>query len=92
MTTANVLPPTRGALHLADVATRLTMLGVACNRCPRTGRLRIDRLVADYGLEFELPTLRRLLANDCPRWRSHSITDLCGIHFAGLAKLFVANS
>jgi hypothetical protein len=36
-----------GVVLLGAVAARLTVLDVACNRCDRRGRLRIDRLLAE---------------------------------------------
>ena len=31
----------------------IPMLEVACNRCERRGRLRIERLIAEYGPGYE---------------------------------------
>jgi hypothetical protein len=47
---------------LGQVAARLTMLDVACNRCDRRGRLRADRLLAEHGPDLPMPKLRRIIA------------------------------
>jgi hypothetical protein len=49
---------------LGQVAARLTMLDVACNRCDRRGRLRLDRLLAGYKAQpsaKQIDIRRRLL-------------------------------
>jgi hypothetical protein len=38
-----------GALRLGALRGRLTMLEGACSRCERRGRLRLDKLLAEYG-------------------------------------------
>jgi hypothetical protein len=35
--------------------------------CERRGRLRVSRLIEQYGADMRLPELRYLLAADCPR-------------------------
>jgi hypothetical protein len=45
------LPPS-GVVTLGEVAARLPVLEVACNRCDRRGRLRTDRLVAEHARGF----------------------------------------
>jgi hypothetical protein len=37
-----------GVVTLGQIAARLTMLDVACNRCDRRGRLWTDRLLARH--------------------------------------------
>jgi hypothetical protein len=51
------------------------------------GRLRIARLIAEYG---DPPDLRRLIASDCPRMRDPhvSIYERCGVHFPELPQWF----
>ena len=76
-----------GVVTLGQVAARLPMLEVACNRCERHGRLHMSRLLATYGPGLPMPELRRILAADCPRMIAGHIHDVCGIHFPGLAGL-----
>ncbi len=41
------------------------MLEVRCGNCTRQGRLRIDKLIDEYGRDMSLPDLRVILAGDC---------------------------
>jgi hypothetical protein len=38
---------------------RLPLFEIACNRCDRRGRLRIDRLLAEHGADMPMPDLLR---------------------------------
>ena len=62
------------------------MLEIACRRCERRGRLRVDRLIEQHG-DAELPELRLTLAGDCPRAAIVSISDQCDIYFPGLGAV-----
>ncbi len=53
------------SLSLDDVSRRFDMLEVRCGLCTRRGRLRIDKLIDEYGREMSLPDLRTILAGDC---------------------------
>ena len=81
-----------GVITLGEMrATGMTMLEVACRRCERRGRLRIERLIAEHGTG--VLDLCAIVAADCPRMqnRSASIHDLCGVHFPELPKWFLQN-
>jgi hypothetical protein len=58
---------------------KLTMLEVACRRCERRGRLRIERLIAEHG--SGVLDLRAIIAADCPHMRNlaASMYDRCGV-------------
>jgi hypothetical protein len=47
-----ILMPSGGSLTLADVAARTETLAVACSRCDRAGRYRLDRLIERHGAAF----------------------------------------
>ncbi len=83
---ANSAP--RSFLILAGIAGRTEHLSVACNRCDRRGRLRIDRLLAEYGPALPIPELRRIVAADCPKMQTGQVHDVCGAHFPELPGLF----
>lgn len=76
-----------GVVTLGQVAARLDYLDVGCSRCDRTGRLRLDRLTAEYGPDMPMPTLGRLLAADCPRLIADRMHDVCGWRFPQLSRL-----
>ena len=76
-------------MTLGEMADKgMTMLEVACRKCPRRGRLSIARLIAEHGREEG--NLRALIAHDCPRMREPqpSIYDLCGVMFPELPRWF----
>lgn len=73
-----------GALTLGDLRGRLDYLDVACSRCDRRGRYRVDRLIADHGAGKGLPDLAAELASDCPR-RENVLRERCQVRFPGLA-------
>jgi hypothetical protein len=54
-----------GVITLGEMrAKRMVMLDVACRRCERRGRLRIERLIAEHG--SGVLDLRAVIAADCP--------------------------
>jgi hypothetical protein len=55
-------------------------------------RLRLERLIARQGPGRILPTLRTILAGDCPQAGSGSIYDQCQVHFPQLPVLFRGNA
>jgi hypothetical protein len=44
-----------GSLKLGALVGRLTTLEVACARCERRGRLRLDKLIAEHGRRSRCP-------------------------------------
>lgn len=76
---------TTGIVLLGQVASRLPVIDVACNRCDRRGQLRTDRLVAEHGASLSVPALLRIIAADCPRMQAAQIHDVCGVHLPQLS-------
>jgi hypothetical protein len=70
-------------------AARTDSITVVCRLCPRIGRRRTDRLLAEHGPHMRMPDLLRLLAAGCPRLDSTNITDRCDVHCPDLGKLFL---
>jgi hypothetical protein len=81
-----------GAITLADVAERSDVLAVACTRCERAGRYRLDTLIITHGRHCGIPSLLARLSADCPKRRSVSTYDLCGIHAPELSALFMGRT
>jgi hypothetical protein len=77
-----------GAITLAQVAQRTEVLAVACSRCDRVGRYRLDTLIAQHGPRFGIPALLRSLSADCPKRKSVSVYDLCGVNCPDMSALF----
>jgi hypothetical protein len=74
-----------GVILLGQVASWLSVIDVACNRCDRRGRLQTTRLVAEHGAEMLVPELLRIIAADCPRTKTAH--DVCGVHLPQLPRL-----
>jgi hypothetical protein len=62
-------------ITLGDMAAKgITMLEVACRKCPRRGRLSIARLIAEHGRE-DYGDLRQIIAHDCPKMQNRHRTS-----------------
>lgn len=57
------------------------MIGIACRKCNRRGRLHTATPLACYAAELQMPDLLPLLAKGCPRLDSVSIQDRCGAYY-----------
>jgi hypothetical protein len=51
-----------GVVLLGQVAARLSVLEVVCNRCDRHGQLHTSRLLAEHGPSLPMPDLRFIIA------------------------------
>lgn len=72
----------KAVVTLTDLTT--LMLEVACRRCERKGRLRVSRLIAEYG-DIGLPELGSKLSEGCPKRESLPEHGRCSIYFTDLA-------
>ena len=52
----------RQAVTLGDLVARLERLEVRCTRCPRHGRVKLAKLIAEYGVDLPMPDLAVRLA------------------------------
>jgi hypothetical protein len=78
-----------GAITLGDFAAKTPTLNIACTRCERGGRVRLGPLIALHGSRCGIPTLLRLLSEDCEKRQLVSAYDLCGVHCPDLPGLFL---
>ena len=76
-----------GSLSLDDVRKRFAMLEVRCGNCPRSGRLRIDKLIDEHGRDMSLPDLRAILAADCEHVTAARRKDQCQVFYPQLREL-----
>ncbi len=76
-----------GSLSLDDVSRRFHMLEVRCGHCPRSGRLRIDKLIDEYGRDMSLPDLRNILAGDCEHKAAMKRKDQCQVFYPQLREM-----
>ncbi len=63
------------------------MLEVRCGNCTRRGRLRIDKLIDEYGHEMSLPDLRTILAGDYEHMMAARRKDQCQVFYPQLREL-----
>jgi hypothetical protein len=80
-----------GAVTLGDLAGRLDRLEARCRRCDRYGRLRLAKLIADYGADMGLPELALHLARGCPQVDTFNPAERCFVYFPQLSKLFTGS-
>jgi hypothetical protein len=78
---------TSGAVTLGQIERRVAVLEIACRKCERYGRYRVGRLIKEHGREMTLPTLRDIIAGDCPRQRAASVYDQCGVYYPQLPAI-----
>jgi len=64
------------------------MLEVACSRCERRGRYRLDNLIARHGAGAPVRVIVPELTADCPQRETVVLMERCDILFPGLGALF----
>jgi hypothetical protein len=79
-----------GSITLGEAAEHTAALTVACTRCDRAGKYRLETLIARHGVDFGIPDLVPLLSKDCVKRASVSAYDLCGVHCPELPVLFLS--
>ena len=52
---------------MGDLAGKIERLEIRCTRCPRHGRVKLDKLLAEHGVDLGMPELAVRLAADCPK-------------------------
>jgi hypothetical protein len=55
----------------------------------KLGMYRLETLIARHGADFGIPDLLRLLSDDCPKRKSVTIYDRCGVHCPELPGFFL---
>jgi hypothetical protein len=81
-----------GSITLGEAAGHTAALTVACTRCDRAGKYRLETLIARHGEGFGIPRLLRLLSKDCPKRPSVSAYYLCGVHCPELPSFFLGTT
>ncbi len=76
-----------GSLSLDDLSRRYRLLEVRCGKCTRHGRLRIDKLIDEYGRDMSLPDLQAILAADCEHRTAGRRKDQCQVFYPQLREL-----
>lgn len=82
--------PRDGSLTFSDLAGRLEVLNVACDKCGRRGRYHVARLVAEHGPDRKVTDWRAALLADCPKVQAASHWDACAARMPDLAGLRIS--
>jgi hypothetical protein len=77
----------RQVVALGNLVGRVERLEIRCTRCPRRGRVMLDKLIAEHGAGMDLPQLGTVLAADCPRAQATSPAERCFVIFPQLLDL-----
>jgi hypothetical protein len=80
--------PRDGATIFSDLAGKLDVLAVECEKCGRAGKYRVDRLVRDLGRDAKLTDWLANITADCPRKLKPGYGDPCGARCPDLPKVF----
>jgi len=77
--------PRDGAIIFRDIAGKLAVLRVECDKCGRRGCYRVDRLIMRYGIDAKL--FEFVPEANCPRKIARNDYDPCGARCPDLAKV-----
>ena len=69
--------PRDGAIIFNDLIAKLDVLSVACPKCGRAGRYRLNRLIEDRGRDANLVDWLAEIAADCPKRVTVNWNDRC---------------
>lgn len=81
-----------GSIALGEAAKHTAVLTVACTRCDRAGKYRLETIITRHREDFGVQDLLRLLSDDCPKRNSVTVYDLCGIHCPQLPAFFLGKT
>ena len=73
---------------LGEIAARTGLLVVACSRCERRGRYRLDNLITRHGADAGVRVIVPELTADCLQRDSVALMERCDILFPELRTLF----
>jgi len=68
--------PRGGAITFGDLDGKLDMLLVACRKCDRVGKYRVDRLIVRYGPDTKPVDWKDAITADCPKRTNDSVALL----------------
>jgi hypothetical protein len=54
-------------VKVGDLVGHFDYLNLSCEKCGRSGRYAVAKLMADRGPDFSLTTLKERMTKDCPR-------------------------
>jgi hypothetical protein len=84
------VPSVSSLRTLGEIAACTSMLIVACSRCDRRGRCRLDALIDRHGADAPVRVIVPELIAGCPQRDSPALMERCDIRFPELRELFPA--
>ena len=79
--------PRDGAITFRDIAGKLTVLHITCDKCGRSGQYRVDRLIMRYGIDAKVFDWSDEITADCPRKIAKNMYDPCRARCPDLSKV-----
>ena len=79
--------PRDGAIIFSDLIGKLDLIRVACDKCSRAGRYRVQHLVEERGRNAKLINWLDELTADCPNKQARNMNDPCGARYPQLPKV-----
>jgi len=79
--------PRYGAIIFSDLTGKLDALAVACDKCGRTGRYPLQRLIDDRGRDGNMIDWLDELTADCSKKLAHNMNDPCGARCPDLPRV-----
>jgi hypothetical protein len=77
--------PRDGAIIFRDIAGKLDVLTIECDKCGRFGRYHVERLIEQYGIDAKLFDWEP--EAHCPRKIARNDYDPCGARCPDLSKV-----
>jgi len=79
--------PRDGAIIFSDLIGKLDVLRVRREKCGRSGRYQLQRLIEDRGRDAKVIDWLDELTADCPKKQARNMNDPCGAKCPELAKV-----
>ena len=80
--------PRDGAIIFGDLVGKLDMLHVACDKCGRTGRYAVARLIEQRTRYGKVIDWFAEITADCPKKQAGNMSDQCAARCPDLPKVF----
>ena len=79
--------PRDGAIIFGDLAGKLAVLVVTCDKCGRKGRYAVARLIEQRGRDAKVVNLLAEITADCPKKQAGNMSDQCAAPCPDLPKV-----
>ena len=83
----NATMPRDGAIIFSDLIGKLDAVHIACPKCGREGRYRLQRLLDERGSDAKLIEWKHEITADCPKKLAHDWNDQCGARCPDLSRV-----